>query len=456
MARSDPLLPGAHPARSSWIVVALVAAFLVVLTAATLAVYRRARTHLDDELGARLRAIALGVAHAVEIARPGATDADSLVDVTLAARVLPVLVATRDENDLANVLLATPDGRTLVDLARHAARGEPDPLLDLDFAAVALARNGVAAATTLYRAGDVFMKSAYAPVFDERGDVVALVGVEAGAGFFDELRDLRHAIGLVSATSMIVVLVLGAVVIRRTRSLERALAAAWRNEQLAGMGRMAANIAHEIRNPLSIIRTAATRMRRTGRVEPELIDDIVTEVDDLNQILTGYLEFARGEESARRETVAARRVVERSIAAAAHEAARRDVRIEPDVEDGVALHVDERRVRQALINVLLNAVQASPPGGIVHVEARRAGRRVRLDVADAGPGIARERLGDVTRPFYTTRADGSGLGLSVVEAVVRAHDGRLIIDSEPGRGTRVTLVLPAAPAGPDTEFRERS
>ncbi len=419
----------------------LVVAFAVLLAATLATVYRRARTHLDEELGARLRAIALGAAHAVELA---GAERDTLTAGDLALGVVPLLVATRDENDLSNVLVTTADGTTLVDLAEHARPGEPNPLLELDFAAVTLARNGVAAATSLYRAGDVFMKSAYAPVFDRDGDVVALVGVEAGAAFFDDLRDLRRAIGLVALTSLAGVVLLGGVVVRRTRSLERARAAAWRNEHLAGMGRMVANVAHEIRNPLSIIRTAASRMKRTGEADPELLDDIVSEVDDLNRILTGYLEFARGEGAVQREPVAARRAVERSVAAVAHEASARGVRVEVDVDADLTMDVDERRVRQALINVILNAVQVSPRDGVVRVSARAAGRSVVLEVADDGPGIPPERLSDVTRPFFTTRADGSGLGLSVVDAVVRAHGGRLRIHSEPGRGTRVHMEFPRA------------
>lgn len=420
------------------LVVAFLATFLVVLNITTYALYRRARTHLDEELGQRLRAIATVLAHTVEITVP-----DSLTTASAGANLYEILVPVSSENLLSNIVLLTPDGTTILDLAGYSEPGEHSPFVDLDFGAVALARSGIAAWTDLYRAGDVYMKSAYAPVRSPSGEVAGIVGVEAGAGFFAELRGLSGVIVSISMGSLIVVAVLGIVFFRQSRSLDRAEEAMIRQENLASMGRMVANIAHEIRNPLSIIRASADRLARRHGIDDEALTYITEEVDDLDRILTGYLEFARADGAGERAPQSGLRILRRSLLAAHTEAGERGVTLEEALpEDDVHIMGDANRLRQAVLNVLVNAIQATEGGGSVTVSLGRRGQRAVIEVSDTGHGIDAKDLGRVTDPFYTTRVDGSGLGLSVVRAVVEEHGGSLDIDSTPGSGTRVTMTFP--------------
>ncbi len=412
-------------------------AFIVLLNGTTFFLYQRARSHLDNELGARLRSTAAGVAHALELAAPDSIDAGGL-----SPRLLQTLYLVRDENDLSDVVIMTPDGVTIVDLAGYATAGEINPLVDIDFAAVALARSGVSSHTGLYRAGTIYMKSAYAPVTAPDGSVTGLVGVEAGAAFFNELRGLRRMILAISGASLAVVVVLGFVFFRLSRSLDRAQAAALHNENLAAMGRMVANIAHEVRNPLSIIRTSAARIRRRHGISDEALDYIIEEVDSLNDVLTGYLEFAREPSDARRAPVSAHAVLRRAAEAVRESANERGVRIVPPAGNDATLAGNERRIRQAVLNVLINAVQASNPGDSVRIHLDGNDTSVDIVVQDTGCGIAPEDIPEVTRPFFTRRADGSGLGLNIVETIVREHAGALAIDSRPGEGTTVRLRFP--------------
>jgi signal transduction histidine kinase len=216
-----------------------------------------------------------------------------------------------------------------------------------------------------------------------------------------------------------------------------------RRENLATMGRMVANIAHEIRNPLSIIRTSADRLRRVHNIEDETIDYITEEVDELNRVLTGYLDFAQSSTRLEHTPQSCRRIIASSMLAASTEAEAKGVVIIDSLPaDDLAISGDEKRLRQALLNVLLNAIQATDAGGSVTLTLSATAGKADFVVADTGAGIDRKDLAEVTRPFFTRRADGSGLGLHIVQSVVNDHGGTLNIESTPGKGTRVTMSFP--------------
>ena len=417
-------------------IVAFLAAFVILLNATTYALYRRARTHLDNELGERLRTVAMGVARTVEFAV-----ADSVTTEAIDSDLYTALYLTQEENLLSNIVLFTPDGGTIADLAGYSLPGEISPFIDLDFGAVTLARSGFPSYTKLYRTGDVYMKSAYAPITNAGGEVSAIVGVEAGAAFFAELRELSNVIVSISLGSLLVVVVLGVLFYRLSRSLDRAQETIIQREHLATLGRMVANIAHEIRNPLSIIRTSADRLKRKYEIDDETLDYISEEVDELNRILTGYLQLSQS--SATFAPQSGRKIVARSLLAVRPEAESRQVTIDDVLpEEDVIINGDERRLRQALLNVLLNAVQATGPGGSVNVSLGTSADQAIILVSDSGCGIDAKDLAEITKPFFTRRTDGSGLGLHVVQTVVDEHSGTLNIDSDPGRGTRVTMSFP--------------
>ncbi len=118
------------------------------------------------------------------------------------------------------------------------------------------------------------------------------------------------------------------------------------------------------------------------------------------------------------------------------------IQVVEETDDLPLLKLDAERMRQVLWNLLLNAAQAMPSGGIVHVSATQVGERVRLLVSDEGVGIAEEDLSRVFDPFYTTRQGGTGLGLATVERVAREHGGSVWARSEPGGGTAFAIWLP--------------
>jgi signal transduction histidine kinase len=237
-------------------------------------------------------------------------------------------------------------------------------------------------------------------------------------------------------------------VLERARSDSERLNARLREaERLATAGELAAGMAHEIRNPLAAILNATALLTDDAGLTPDerasTLAALRTEARRLNRILSDFLQFARPQE-ARRTQGDIREVVQHVsslIRGDRSRAPRVDVRVA--VDPAVPRFAFDRdQVTQVLWNVALNAVEAMSGRGRLWLEVNRQNGDVALSVSDTGSGISAENLPRVFEPFYTDKPNGSGLGLTIAERIVGAHGGRIEIDSELGRGTRVTLLFP--------------
>ena len=241
-------------------------------------------------------------------------------------------------------------------------------------------------------------------------------------------------------------------VLERARSESERLHARLREaERLATAGELAAGMAHEIRNPLAAILNATALLTdETGLTPDERASTLAalrTEARRLNRILSDFLQFARPQE-ARRAPGDIREVVQH-VSSLIREDRSRAPRVDVRVAVDPAVPpfaFDRDQVIQVLWNVALNAVEAMNGRGRLSLEVNRRNGDVALSVSDTGAGIAAENLPRVFEPFYTGKPNGSGLGLTIAERIVDAHGGRIEIDSELGRGTRVTLLFPLAAA----------
>jgi signal transduction histidine kinase len=435
-----------HARRSSrgtgtgWLVLFILAVVLL-FNLSSWYLYHLARRRLDTELGLRLRSIASVLS--VSLAREPALQVDDpRLRSALMEGLHPALERVRDENALSNVFVTGPGDTTWIDLSGGVPPGEPNPFLDVDFSAVSLARSGVPSYSRLYTIEGQYMKSAYAPIVDAGGRVTGLVGVEAGAGFFGSLRNLRSILLAVTLGSGLGIVALGGIFFAANRSLASARLALERSETLTAMGRMTAGLAHEIRNPLAIIRGAAERLRAGKRDEVEterLLGFVAEEVDRLDGILNGYLAFARGEPPIV-ETFDLLEILRRSVSTLEGELESAAVRIETDFSAPKrTIRGDPRHVQQVFLNLILNARDAMPGGGTLRILERPEGRGFRLEFHDQGVGIQRADLDSVFEPFFTRKERGSGLGLAVVRRVVEEHGGRVRVTSRPGEGTCFTL-----------------
>lgn len=232
-----------------------------------------------------------------------------------------------------------------------------------------------------------------------------------------------------------------------SEELEHKNALLARRNRLAELGEMAAGVAHEIRNPLGGIRLYAGLLERDMAGDPErlaLVRKLLGGVGQLDRIVRDMLDFTRQVVPERRR-VALEEVLEQAVAAAMPPPA---VRVVRRYEEGLSAVVDPHHVGRAAVNLLVNATEAMPEGGVLTVTARSSAAEgaVELLVEDTGPGIPPESLKRVFDPFFTTKAQGTGLGLAIVSRVAEAHGGAVEAENRPEGGARLILRLPAAPS----------
>lgn len=238
-----------------------------------------------------------------------------------------------------------------------------------------------------------------------------------------------------------------------------------RREQLARVGQLAAGLAHEIRNPLTPMKMlvqAAIDRGSEGGLGGRSLRVLEYEIGRMETSIQAFLDFARPPLPAK-AAVDLREVVTPTLDLIAERAARQRVEVAARLPtDALVTTVDRGQIRQLLLNVLLNAIEAMPSGGCLEVALERcpdeSGRRIvpgaarpgpwiALRVADGGPGIAPDILPRVFEPFVTTKESGTGLGLSICSRIAAAHGGHVIARNRPGGGAEVELLLPSVALG---------
>ncbi len=208
---------------------------------------------------------------------------------------------------------------------------------------------------------------------------------------------------------------------------------------------VAARLAHEVKNPLAAIKGLSTHMARgAGDAKTaERLGIVAQEADRLQAIVDGFLGFTRGLDDLRLARIIPYDVARELVVLLETRAEEAGVIIEVLGDERAEVLADARKIRQALLNVVLNAMQASPRGGTVTVAIARGGPDVlRIRVVDRGGGMKAAVLDRIRKPYFTTRAGGSGLGLAITRAIVEQHGGTLVIESAEGKGTTVTIELP--------------
>jgi signal transduction histidine kinase len=232
-------------------------------------------------------------------------------------------------------------------------------------------------------------------------------------------------------------------------------------EKLAAVGTMTAGLSHEIRNPLNAALLQLTVLERRvqrlgGELQAPLLEPLLLVKDEirrLDHILEDFLQFARPREFVPRP-VELGQVVARVLDLLAGEADRRAIRLERELtgEPGATrVAGEEERLRQVLVNLTLNAIEATPDGGLVRVRCGpepagaglgEGGPGVGVVIDDSGPGVPAAARDRIFEPFFTTKAKGSGLGLSIVHAIVSQHGGTIAVEASTGGGARFLLRLP--------------
>jgi two-component system sensor histidine kinase HydH len=228
-----------------------------------------------------------------------------------------------------------------------------------------------------------------------------------------------------------------------------------RSEKLAAIGELAASVAHEIRNPLSSIKGFAQYLRHSLKDKPrekEYAETMVSEVDRINTVVTDLLTFARPMEAELVPTDVTA-LIEHTVRLIQADAQTRNINIQMNISDLSKIPLDANQMTQAVLNLLLNALQAVKNGGHIEVgaELNPSDSLLKMWVEDDGSGILADQKKKIFDPFFTTREKGTGLGLAIVHKIVENHNGEVNLESPPARekqGTRIMLSIPVK--GPKT------
>ncbi|WEF27935.1 two-component system sensor histidine kinase ZraS [Klebsiella aerogenes] len=233
---------------------------------------------------------------------------------------------------------------------------------------------------------------------------------------------------------------------RYRRSRKQLLEAMARKEKLVALGHLAAGVAHEIRNPLSSIKGLAKYFaERTppGGEAQQLAQVMAKEADRLNRVVSELLELVRPAHL-HYQPIDLNELIRHSLQLVSQDAQSRDIELQFTARPELTrIEADADRLNQVLLNLYLNAMQAIGRGGVISVSVSEADRqRVKIVVADSGKGMTAEELQAIFTPYFTTKADGTGLGLAVVQNIIEQHGGTIRAESQPGAGAIFTLWLP--------------
>jgi two-component system NtrC family sensor kinase len=284
-----------------------------------------------------------------------------------------------------------------------------------------------------------------------RQDIPVDTSTELGA-LEHAFNDMAHAVAKARAERLAVLQSLEQKVEERTAQLKSAQSRMVQSEKLSSLGRLAASIAHEINNPLAGILTYAKLIIRTlegkdddpARVTAvKHLRLVQRETERCTAIVRNLLDFAR-ERPLTPKTIGVQGAIDEALMLVSHQAKLQDIAIDKDMKAVGLVHADFGQLRQAFINIIINACDAMAGGGRLAVRTRDGDATVNIEFADTGCGVPPEHLNKILDPFFTTKEKGTGLGLSVVYGIVERHHGQVEIESEVGKGTTVRIRLPRA------------
>ncbi len=428
--------------RRKWTVATVVGVtffFLLFYNLASYLFLQRIGRQLEESLDQRLAVTASLTAELVELGLNSFTDAGE-------AEILRgTLNRIRLEHELEAAYLVGPDGRILLDARRELENNIGRPYLMEDSLAIRAAFAGEVRASRLHTVAGNHFKSVYAPLSDVYGND-AVLALEASAGFLRTMAQFRRALYIGVIISLLLLAALALFLVLAMLQFLRTETRLYRSERLASLGQMAATVAHEIRNPLAIIKSTADVLREKPlppAKSAEFFNYIDEEIVRLNRIVGDFLAYSREPrlEMARHDLVPL-------LQELADGFSRQGRRVELQcAEPQIHLRCDAGQIGQVLLNLLLNAQQAMEgrgEGAIIlrlRKHSARGRSQVIIEVQDSGPGLP-GRGRDIFEPFFTTRSSGTGLGLAVSKRIVEGHGGEIKALEPREGGTLMRMIFP--------------
>jgi len=400
----------------------------------------------DDELSRRLHSISALSAELIE--NYGLTSISDLSSDPLKLLLVDSqLRKIKRQNQLDAIYIIDPDLKIVADARMSASFAQKRNYLRTDSLAISRTLHGVNTTSQLHHIATEYFKNGYAPLRNEQGKIIGLLVTEASASYFTTLKSYKQTFWLSLLASIALFILFSIFVWQSFQKLLKTEESLRQSEHLAFLGKMAAIMAHEIRNPLGIIRGTADVLRSKYKQsdQEELFDYIPSEVNRLNTLIGNFLTYARGPKL-ERQPLNVQEFIRDHLRQFSISDPQKDIHFETSFQDqDLVIQADPNALRQVFLNILQNAVQASQKGSIIQIRQntfRKKGKNwLEIRIEDHGCGIE----GDPERvfePFYTTKSTGTGLGMPISKKIIESHGGKISIETEPGKGTCVKILLP--------------
>lgn len=445
-----------------YLTIGLFVATLVVFNGGSWVFLQLVRESKERDLGQRL--LAIGTTASVIIGNenltlPEATVIENYTGLPTYQYLLTLLRAIRVKNDLLNIIVLDSQGHVLADARRRLPLGKKHPLIEIDEVELKQAQAGKSATTPYYNLKEMPHKRAYVPVIAPDGTLLYILRLEASRDYFFELDLLKRYVYWIDGIGSLLLGFIALIFHRLVRRVIRAEETVSRTERLQALGTMAATLAHEIRNPLGIIRASAEEMKTElmkNHTEHSisLLDDIIAECDRINHEITLFLQWGPGGRTTQKGYTQGGEIPVISLLDSIKDlkkiivniAERRGIKAEFELpEEELRAKIEPLALRQALLNLVMNAIEASQKGGAVRIRVKRNHKKpgfANIEIIDYGVGMTRRELRRALEPFFTTKPRGTGLGLTIASRTIEMAGGKIDISSQPGKGTRVTISLP--------------
>jgi len=353
-----------------------------------------------------------------------------------------------DNQELQAAFIIDRTFQVLVESGRDFRIEPSRSYLQQDSVAIEQAWLGEIATSPIHIVEGNRFKNVYAPLRDVSLEVAALLVLEANADFFEILGLFKRGLIFGGLVSFGLIIVFSFFISWMITLLIRTQESSKQSEKLAAMGQMAASMAHEIRNPLGIIKSTSDVLQEKYAVanEPdELFEYISEEVKRLNLLVNNFLSFAR-EPKLNPGLADFSQVVTKAVSAIEREFLDQQIEIDfCNVEPLESFKFDDAAIQQVLFNLLINSIQAIDQTGKIEVGLTKVDLKGRsyakLTVSDNGSGIEGD-LSKIFEPFYSTKSSGSGLGLPISKQIIEKHGGWIEVESQPGQGTVFRFYLP--------------
>lgn len=419
---------------------------LVVYNFGNFLFLQQMQQEFESELELRLISISTLSANLVEKNLQQSFSEFGLEDQITQLIIQDQLINIKRMHQLEGLFIIDENYRTKIDSYENLEFSISHSYLREDSTTIKRAWEGIPAASAVHTLNDQRFMSAYAPVRNDNGLVIGVLVTEANAYFFDILERYRNTFLITATVSIGVFVLFTTFILYALRLLIQTQESLSKSERLAMMGQMSAVLAHEIRNPLGIIRGTADvlKSRYQNKKHPDqLFHYIPDEVSRLNKLVNDFLILSK-DSNLNFEKNDINNLIAETIEKMKLNDEKKNVEFQLEVSPLEAFLFDRSAVQQVLINLLRNSMQALQEGGEITIKTLKLDIQgtpySQVQIIDSGSGI--EDVENIFEPFYTTKSSGSGLGMPVSKKIIESHGGYITVDSQVGNGTTVTIQLP--------------